>query len=192
MHGEPATLTPAREKTSDLRLQRRMNLAVGGGVLLAMVTLWSLSSAWSELLERATNPFAEERGIQLIAHQKGWSVEYAPGRDRAARIRSAELRLPVDTVQEVGLSSRDVVHSLYIPGLLERQTIVPGLPKRVTLRTTRPGLYRGECADFCGVAHAVMVLPVVVEPLERFETWLGSPRSVPAPREQLERRVELP
>jgi cytochrome c oxidase subunit 2 len=61
--------------------------------------------------------------------------------------------------------------SSWVPNLAGKQDLIPGRANRITLTATAPGIYRGQCAEFCGLQHAHMSLFVMAEPPDRFEAW---------------------
>lgn len=64
--------------------------------------------------------------------------------------------------------------------------MIPGRTNRIKLRATEPGTFRGQCAEFCGMQHALMGFMVVAEPPDRFAAWLEREgRPAPAPRDSL-------
>jgi cytochrome c oxidase subunit 2 len=100
-----------------------------------------------------------------------WRVAYlADGR----RIESAnELRLPVGQPVTVELVSPDVIHSFWVPKLAGTLDMIPGRVNTVTLTATEPGVNRGQCAEYCGGAHALMAFYVVALPPAEFSAWLA-------------------
>ena len=81
---------------------------------------------------------------------------------------------------QLGLRSDDVVHSLWVPELGGKRDLVPGRVNQLVVTATRPGRYRGQCAEFCGEQHARMALHVLVMPADKFDAWLARQRE-PAP-----------
>src|SRR5437764_273581 len=77
----------------------------------------------------------------------------------------------------VSLRSTEVIHSHWIPNLQGKTDLIPGRLNQLWLQADRDGLYRGQCAEFCGLQHAKMALIVVAEPPEIFERWLASNRA---------------
>jgi len=69
------------------------------------------------------------------------------------------------------VTSRDVIHSVWIPNLHGKRDLIPGYTTAIWLQADRPGLFRGQCAEFCGIEHARMALYVTAEPNEDFEKW---------------------
>ena len=76
-------------------------------------------------------------------------------------ISANEIRLPVGERVEFVLRSNDMIHSFWIPSLGGKMDMIPGRTNRLSLRATKPGTYRGQCAEFCGTSHALMALPAV-------------------------------
>jgi cytochrome c oxidase subunit 2 len=84
------------------------------------------------------------------------------------------------------LESADVIHSFWVPSLAGKQDLVPGRHNGLTIRAERPGVYRGQCAEFCGLQHAHMALLVIAEEPADFANWLAAQSrqaSIPAEAE---------
>jgi cytochrome c oxidase subunit II len=109
--------------------------------------------------------------VEITANQWWWSVRYY-GADASQTLETAnELHLPVDTPVHITLKSNDVIHSFWVPNLAGKQDLIPGRTTDITLRPSRQGLYRAQCAEFCGVQHAHMALDVTVESRADFLDW---------------------
>jgi cytochrome c oxidase subunit 2 len=99
--------------------------------------------------------------------------------DRAV-ITANELHVPASEPGENGvkrrvflnLKSADVCHSFWVPRLAGKTDLIPGHPNSLWFQTDRPGLYLGQCAEYCGTQHANMLLRVVVDSPRDFESWL--------------------
>ena len=123
----------------------------------------------------------EKLAINVTAHQFWWDVEYVHG-DASVRLRTAnELHLPVGVPVRLRLHSTDVIHSLWIPNLAGKQDLIPGRDADLNLLPTKVGLYRGRCAEFCGVQHTHMALDVTVESRADFQRWWASQVQPAAP-----------
>jgi len=68
-----------------------------------------------------------------------------------------------------------------VPNLQGKMDLIPGRTALLRLRADRPGVYRGQCAEFCGMEHAMMALLVVAEPSARYEAWAARQRAPAAP-----------
>jgi len=115
--------------------------------------------------------------VKVIAHQWWWEVQY-PGPTAADLVQTAnELHLPAGRTVDIELRSADVIHSLWMPNLQGKRDLIPGHANHLVIRAMRVGSYEGHCAEFCGLEHARMELPVTVEPEDRFSAWLEAART---------------
>jgi cytochrome c oxidase subunit II len=126
--------------------------------------------------------------LTVTANQWWWDVKYTTN-DPSKSVRTAnEIHLPVGVAAEVKLQSNDVIHSFWIPNLAGKQDLIPGRVTDAQLLPRKTGLYRGQCAEFCGVDHALMALDITVESKEDFQRWYAAqlrPAQAPATPLQL-------
>jgi cytochrome c oxidase subunit II len=112
--------------------------------------------------------------LTVTANQWWWDVVYNSP-DASKTVRTAnEIHLPVGVPTQVRLVSSDVIHSLWIPNLAGKQDLVPGRETDLQLLPLKTGLYRGQCAEFCGIQHAHMALDITVESKADFDRWLSA------------------
>jgi cytochrome c oxidase subunit 2 len=84
--------------------------------------------------------------------------------------------------------SHDVIHSLWVPNLHGKKDLIPGHTTATWFQADSAGLYRGQCAEFCGHQHAKMALWVVAEPREAFDKWYaGQLQTPPGPSDSIAR-----
>jgi cytochrome c oxidase subunit 2 len=122
---------------------------------------------------RAKNP---QLSVKIIANQWWWDVIYTTP-DVSKMVHTAnELHLPVGVEAEVQLQSNDVIHSFWVPNLAGKQDLIPGRTTDIQLLPRKTGLYRGQCAEFCGIQHANMALVVTVESKADFLNWIDIQR----------------
>ncbi|HWH18471.1 MAG TPA: cytochrome c oxidase subunit II [Allosphingosinicella sp.] len=154
-----------------------------GWVALVALGLTGLTAAsyFSDAAAGGARP-ANAIRIAVTANQWWWDVRYLDPVP-ANTIRTAnELHLPVGVPVHIQLKSNDVIHSFWVPNLAGKQDLIPGRITDITLIPRKEGLYRGQCAEFCGLQHAHMALDVTVEPMETFEAWRRSQlRPAPPP-----------
>lgn len=160
----------ARPLSEAQALQQHRRWLIGGGLVLPMVSIVALLAFGTPIGHRMM-PFLEEGEtilrIDVIGHQWWWEVHYP---DDRIGLRD-ELHIPVDTPVNVHLTSADVVHSFWVPRLAGKLDLVPGRTNVLRLQADEPGLFRGQCAEFCGLGHAHMHFTVRVHSREEFENW---------------------
>jgi cytochrome c oxidase subunit 2 len=167
--GEPVSTRPAGTK-----------LIVYGGAIIPAIVLFVLFLATVETL----GPTAAAKGksgdlrIEVTGRQWFWDVDYPDQHFRTAN----ELHIPVGEAVSVGLRTDDVIHSFWVPQLNRKVDMIPGQTNHVVLEADRAGVFRGQCAEFCGLQHAHMAFYVVAQPRAQFEAWLaGQQRPAPQP-----------
>lgn len=114
--------------------------------------------------------------IEVVGRQWWWEVRYPDEGITTAN----EIHIPVGQPVQIRLTSADVIHSFWVPQLHGKIDMNPGQLNSMWLQADEPGVYRGICAEFCGVQHARMQFLVVARPAEDFEAWLERERQ-PAP-----------
>jgi cytochrome c oxidase subunit 2 len=82
-----------------------------------------------------------------------------------------EIHVPVGRPVLLKLTSSDVIHSFWVPSLTGKMDLVTGRENLLRIEAERPGVYRGQCAEYCGLQHAHMAILVVADPPEAFEAW---------------------
>jgi len=127
--------------------------------------------------------------VELTGRQWWWSIHYDDPDPSRGFDTANELHLPLGRPVILTLRSGDVIHSVWIPSLAGKKDLIPGRTTTLTLRADRAGLYRGQCAEFCGAQHAWMGLPVSVDEPARFEAWADAQRAAAKPpADELARR----
>jgi cytochrome c oxidase subunit 2 len=127
----------------------------------------------------APDPRSTAMTVDVVGHQWFWEFRY-PGHDA---VTANELHIPVGTRVNVVATTGDVIHSFWVPELNRKIDTIPGHPNRILLAADRPGRYRGQCAEFCGLQHAHMAFTVVAQTRQDFDAWLAAqdaPAAAPA------------
>ena len=156
----------------------------GAGVALPVLLLTALLG-WSTWRSAGLAPqmSGSALAISVTARMWWWEVNYrdpAGGREIAT---ANEIRIPVGRTVYLGLNAGDVIHSLWVPALAGKRDMIPGRVTGLTLRAEKPGVYRGQCAEYCGAQHAHMALHVVALAPAEFDAWLAQqarPAQAPA------------
>jgi cytochrome c oxidase subunit 2 len=157
---------------------RRMHWTIAGATAATVVVLFGLLGAAIYAGRQIQNlDTSNAVHIRIVGHQWWWDVEYVHA-EPTQRVRLAnELRLPAGIPVVLQLTSNDVIHSFWVPNLHGKLDLVPGRLTTLRLRADRTGHFRGQCAEFCGLQHAHMALPVIVESPGAFVAWLTAQRA---------------
>jgi cytochrome c oxidase subunit 2 len=114
--------------------------------------------------------------IAIVGHQWWWEVQYEdPIADRQVTTAN-EIHIPVKRPVVLKVTSRDVIHSFWAPNLHGKRDLIPGYTTAIWLDADRAGVFRGQCAEFCGIQHAHMAFDVVAQPEADFDLWLEGQR----------------
>src|SRR5262249_25701384 len=156
-------------------------------VLVSARTLWEVNVPPPQPREGDNALF-----VTVVGRQWWWEYQYDHYNGKPIRAAGADGRatdLPVITANELHvpageegvprpvyltLKSADVCHSFWVPRLAGKTDLIPGRTNSMWLQTDRPGLYLGQCAEYCGTQHANMLIRVVVDPPDEFERWLAN------------------
>ncbi len=118
---------------------------------------------------------ADALEITVVGHQWWWEFEYPDADGNGKYITTAnELKVPVDRAVRVNLRSDDVIHSFWIPKLAGKIDMVPTRENYMWFQADETGTFYGQCAEFCGTAHAQMKFLVQVLPQEDYQAWAES------------------
>ena len=122
--------------------------------------------------------------VQIEAFRWQWRFDY-PGTGVAivgGPDTPAEMVVPAGEPIHIVLTSADVAHSFYVPQFLFKRDAIPGFTNEFDVTIDEPGVYRGQCAEFCGVFHARMLLSVRAVTRADYDAWLTTaPRPSLAP-----------
>jgi len=171
---------PARQIHGNSKLEVAWTL--GPILLLIMVGVPTVFG----IVGAARAPSADAILITVTAHQWWWEVDYEGlGPDGGSLATANEIHIPVGREVAIHLESDDVIHSFWVPALIGKVDAVPNHPNDLPVFTAKEiGSFYGQCAEFCGAAHALMRFRVIVEPLADFERWVSALQTPPPPPDQ--------
>lgn len=144
---------------------------IGGGLILPVTSITLLLAFGIPIGHRMLPlPLADTEvlRIDVTARQWWWDVSY-PGRD--IRLRD-ELHIPAGAPVDLHLTSEDVIHAFWVPRLGGKLDMLPGRTNVLRLQADEPGLYHGQCAEYCGTGHAHMKFTVRAHAPGEFDAWL--------------------
>jgi len=157
--------------------ERRLTRWVAGALAVSAVLLGVLFFA-SIFTDRALAqlPLEDALHIEVTGYQWWWEATYDDPTPSNVFTTANELHIPVGRPVMMTLRASDVIHSLWIPNLAGKKDLIPGRTNTLALRADAPGVYRAQCAEFCGWQHANMALFVVAESPADFARWLDAQR----------------
>ena len=160
-------LNPAPE--TERRKRNAVLSAVTVTVLLLFVLLISSFSTGRSL----TADLSQKTGlsIDVTGYQWWWEARYNDVDASNVFTTANEIHIPVGVPVMFNLRANDVIHSFWVPNLAGKKDLIPGKISTIWLQADKPGVYRGQCAEYCGLQHARMALWIVAEPQEQFNAW---------------------
>ena len=138
-------------------------------VVIAVPTIFTL-------FDNSHSPEPPEKGglhVEAIGHQWWFEFRY-PGTEV---VTANELHVPVGKVVNVSLNSADVIHSFWAPKLAGKLDMIPNNDNSMWFKADEPGEYFGQCAEFCGIVHALMRFTIVAQAPAEFDAWLAAQAS---------------
>ena len=145
-------------------------------ILVLGLGIWSVFT----LFELDKPPSSDQNVLQVnvTGHQWWWEFEY-PDAGGGKRITTAnELRIPVDRSVQFNLQSDDVLHSFWVPKLAGKVDVIPTRTNKMWFKAdsskidSLPATFYGQCAELCGIAHALMRMRVTVLSQEGYDSWV--------------------
>ncbi|MEM5436098.1 cytochrome c oxidase subunit II [Paraburkholderia diazotrophica] len=171
--------TPPDPASANAPEQRTRRFVIGA-TGLSVVLLVGLVVA-DVMTDRALSrlPVDDAVHIEVTGEQWWWQAAYAPDGGNAGFVTANELHVPVGRPVIVSLKAGDVIHSFWVPNLHGKKDMLPGVDSTIEFRADHEGVYRGQCAEYCGAEHALMAMLVVAQPPDRYAAWLKQ-QSAPA------------
>jgi cytochrome c oxidase subunit II len=170
--GEPQVATaPVIEPPAEQERKRR-NVVISAVTITVIILFVFLIASYSA--GRSMTAELEHKNglnIELTGHQWWWEVRYDDVDASNIFTTANEIHIPVGVPVTFSLKAADVIHSFWVPNLAGKKDLIPGKINTIWLQADKPGVYRGQCAEYCGLQHARMALWIVAEPQEQFNAW---------------------
>jgi cytochrome c oxidase subunit II len=168
------------DETEARRIERHW--LIGGGLILPLASI-TLLLGFGIPIGHQMLPLPRAEGeivtIEVTGRQWELLVRYP---DHGIELVN-EVHIPTNTPVDVHLTSADVIHSFWVPRLGGKLDMIPGHTNVHRLQADQPGIYRGQCAEFCGLLHAHMRFTLEAHLPEAFEAWLEQRTAEPAQEE---------
>lgn len=167
---------------------------IGAGIVFPLITL----SALLVYTFPVSGELARTRGIaplriQVVGEMWWWRLKYLDAGGAVTLVSANELHIPTGRAVELRLESADVLHSFWVPQLAGKLDLIPGRTNVLRIKADSSGVYRGQCAEYCGAQHAKMAFYVVARSEPEFGAWLAAQQlpAAPAATPALERGAAL-
>jgi cytochrome c oxidase subunit 2 len=163
------------DRPEPVQVHGNTRLEITWTVLPALLLLVVAVPTFRTIFELARTPKDPIR-VTVTGHQFWWQYDYTDLGVTAAN----EVHLPTGRPVEFTLKSDDVIHSFWIPRLGGKHDVEPGRVARISLQADKPGVFLGQCVEFCGLSHANMRLRAFAQTPTDFDKWIAAQRT-PAP-----------
>jgi cytochrome c oxidase subunit 2 len=157
---------PGTPRAQPLAPSNKPELVLSSITLAVFMALWVVGFSQ---LRAMRSPPRDAMQIYVVAKQWMWSFVYPDGSSA-----QDELRVPVGQPVELLLTSRDVIHSFYVPAFREKQDAVPGRMTSLDFTAAAPGTYPILCAEYCGAGHSRMRGKVIALAPDDYARWLAT------------------
>ncbi len=173
-----------REKDSDdpdefpEQVHGRTVLEIGWTILPALILAGVAVGTVITILELNKTP-EDAIHVEVTGQQWWWQYKYDVNNDGnfdgPEDITTAtELVIPAGREIALTTASNDVIHSFWIPGLNGKKDAVPGITSPLNMQADNPGIYRGQCTEFCGLSHGNMRMLVRALPTDEYDRWVAN------------------
>jgi cytochrome c oxidase subunit II len=165
---------PHRETRDQADTMKRGVIIAVAITVIVMISFVFASVSTGSTLARlgGTKPLR----IDVVGHQWWWEVKYDDPDPHNQFETANEIHVPVGRPVLIKMTSQDVIHSFWAPNLAGKKDLIPGHETITWFRADSAGIYRGQCAEFCGHQHAKMAFFIVAEPRLKFESWVQQQR----------------
>jgi len=164
----------AGDDTLPTQTHGNFKLEIGWTILPAVLLAGIAVASTLTLLDLEDHP-DDALEVTVIGQQWWWEYRYDIDGDGEDDIITAnDLVIPAGKAVSLSIESRDVIHSFWIPRLNGKRDAVPGRSHPLLLEANEPGVYRGQCTEFCGLSHAYMQMRVVALSEADYEAWVAN------------------
>jgi len=156
---------------------------------ILLLTILAIPTVLATFTLAAEEPKEDEEvlKIQVTAYQYWWDFNYPDLGFNTAQ----DLYIPVGEKVYFELTSKDVIHSFWIPSLSGKMDTNPGLKNTMWIEAKEPGVYKGKCAELCGPSHALMDFKVIALEKDEFEAWANKMKNAqPKPKTEVAKAGE--
>jgi cytochrome c oxidase subunit 2 len=159
-----------RRRAGEVSGRDATRFVVWAGAVVPFVVLTGTYAVGLDDMSALSQPAKDKLAVtvEVTGHQWWWEVHYPA----TGAVTANEIHVPVGSAVRLRLRTADVLHSFWVPQLMPKTDLIAGRTNETWLRAERPGNYRGQCAEYCGLQHAHMAFTVVAQPRAQFDDWL--------------------
>ena len=151
-----------------------------GGIAFPLVVLTALLIYGLSLTRHLSDPVrGDELRVRITGEMWWWRVAYLDGQGREVIQDANELHIPAGRPVVLELQSADVIHSFWVPRLSGKLDMIPGRRNLLRIQADRPGVFGGQCAEYCGGPHALMGFTVVAHEPSQFARLMQARLTAP-------------
>ena len=145
-----------------------MGWTIAPAILLAILAVGNVKTIW----DLENDQVNAKTTVEVVGQQWWWEFRYDFNNDGKPDVITAQqLVLPVGETVRLEIRSNDVIHSFWIPALNGKKDAVPGRVQPLAMQADKPGIYEGQCTEFCGLSHGYMRMQVKALSTADFEVW---------------------
>jgi cytochrome c oxidase subunit 2 len=149
-------------------------------LILAAIAVPTVRSIFNTQREAPANAII----VEVRGWQWWWEFRYAVNGGRDTVVTANEVHVAVGTPVQLRMTAGDVLHAFWVPQMGGKRDLIPNKVNTITFTPEEPGVYLGQCAEFCGDSHALMKMRLVAHDREGFQRWLqNESEPAPAPRD---------
>jgi cytochrome c oxidase subunit 2 len=135
---------------------------------------------------RLKTPPENSMDAYVMAKQWMWKFSYPDGPNGVN-----VLHVPANRPVRLLMTSRDVIHSFFVPAFRIKQDVLPGRYTQTWFEATKPGVYQVLCTEYCGTGHSIMRAEVVVQSPEDFDKWMAEQKAATRPKQRDGAKTDL-
>jgi cytochrome c oxidase subunit 2 len=136
-------------------------------IVLMVLAAWTMQTIAAVSMPEGKTAFT----IRVTGYEWWWRVRYEDREPARTFTTANEIHIPVGVPVRLEIESSDVIHSFWAPQLAGKTDAIPGQTNVSWVQADRPGIYRGQCAEYCGAQHAHMALLVIADQPDSFKAW---------------------
>ena len=148
------------------------------GTGLSTLTLFGMVIYALIVLDQTATPSQHPAlTISVTGYDWWWEAVYDKDDPQQRFTVANEIHIPTHVPVLIKLQSADVIHAFWVPQLAGKTQMIPGMTNQQWLQADEPGIYRGQCTQYCGVQHAHMAFEIIAENAADFSKWKEAQRT---------------